>query len=135
MDKPGFTRYLMRTWAAGGVAEVRTPMYERDNIPVNRLAEEYRTACGDLLKDPPDPWRESEPSGYCESQGAFANRFSRELRSRLNWECRVSLLEQIEFPEPLVRQNRGVQSMIIWDEEAFWNEMAAEAEMERLQLT
>lgn len=102
-EEPRFCAYLIKTWKEGKVAEVRTPLYVRDNIHVSLLAEAYRSfaeriAAGDVNA-------RINPSGYVESQGAFAERFAREMRARSSLACEIRLIEQTDFSEPRVRIN------------------------------
>jgi hypothetical protein len=67
------------------------------------------------------------PSFYVESQGAFANRFATEMAPRLGIRCPITLLQQSEFGEPMVRINtdRVDGTAFEWNEAAAWD---AEAE-------
>ena len=49
--------------------------------------------------------RRLNPSGYPESQGAFAERVRREAAARLGLLCPLELGTQTEFPEPPGRIN------------------------------
>jgi len=99
----------MRKWAAGRVAEVRTPAYVRDNIHVRLLAEAYvEGACS--------------PSGYVETMGEFTARYAREMRSRLGWECAFMCAEQTEFPEPM--RLTGKEPVSHETEKECWDELA-----------
>ena len=42
LEQPRLGAYLARTWAADGVAEIKTPAYIRDNIHVGLLAACYK---------------------------------------------------------------------------------------------
>jgi UDP-glucose 4-epimerase len=113
-EEPRFTTYLARTWLAGGVAAVNTPLYVRDNIHVRALADAYvRFVESDDLH--------LAPSQYREPQGAFAQRFARELEPRLGVPCPVELREQEDFSEPLELVNTDdVGGPEPWDELAGW---------------
>lgn len=122
-EEPRFTAYLMRTWKAGQVAEVRTPAYVRDNIHVDLLAQAYarfagETACSSGI-------HKLGPSGYVETQGAFAQRFAQEVQRRRSLECRVNLLSQVDFAEPRVRINTqpAIPADFDWDEGAAWDQL------------
>lgn len=119
-EEPRFTWYLMNTWAKGEVATVKTPAYVRDNIHITLLAKAY---C-DFVKQPSS--EKINPSGYPESQGAFAERFAREMRTRLGLPCELSLARQIEFIEPHVRINTDIPDIVElgWDEEQAWDGIA-----------
>jgi UDP-glucose 4-epimerase len=79
--------YLMKTWLAGQTARVQTPRYVRDNIHVSLLAKAYAAFVD--ASPPPGTVRRLSPSGYLESQGAFADRVRREAAARLGLPCRL----------------------------------------------
>ena len=123
-EEPRFTAYLMRTWAAGDTAEVRTPDYVRDNIHVDLLAAAYAGFVGGL------PARAGtsrlNPSGYIESQGRFAQRFADAMSVRLGLACRLAFGEQTEFAEPRVRVNTEPAAGLVpgWSEAGAWDRIA-----------
>jgi UDP-glucose 4-epimerase len=113
-EEPRFTTYLARTWLEGGVASVNTPDYVRDNIHVRALADAY-------VRFVESVEQHAAPSQYRETQGAFAERFARELEPRLGVACRVELREQVDFSEPLELVNtEPVAGPEPWDELAEW---------------
>jgi nucleoside-diphosphate-sugar epimerase len=121
-EEPRFTAHLMRTWKAGNAAEVKTPDYVRDNIHADLLAAAYghfcsavRTAKTGLVK--------SNPSGYVETQGAFAQRVAREVKARTGWACELKLAQQTDFSEPLHRVNSEPAAKLNpgWNEQAAWD--------------
>jgi UDP-glucose 4-epimerase len=123
LEEPRFTSYLVRTWAAGETARVATPAYVRDNIHVSLLALAYaafveRVAARSATR--------MAPSGYVESQGAFAQRFAAELGPRLGLETPLDLAEQVDFPEPRTRVNSDrADRLVTWDEGRAWDDLAA----------
>lgn len=119
-----FTAYLLRTWAKGEVATVDTPAYVRDNIHVSLLAKAYVRFAEGLRGGP--GVEKLGPSGYVESQGAFAQRFAREMGPRLAMRCELALREQVEFTEPRVRTNVDILdvSEFGWSEDRAWDELA-----------
>jgi len=123
-EDPRFTAYLIRCWRLGETATVKTPLYVRDNIHVSLLAKHYR-AFADRLPLMTG-FVKTNPSGYVESQGAFADRFAAEMRSRLNLACDVASVRQTDFSEPQTRINTepvdGVD--LDWNEADAWNELA-----------
>jgi len=123
-EDPRFTAYLVRTWRAGKVAAVNTPSYVRDNIHVSLLAKAYVRFATSLPADPGTS--KLNPSGYPETQGAFAQRFATELRPRLGLPCALELRKQTQFDEPRVRINTDVLAWdeLGWDEGAAWDELA-----------
>jgi nucleoside-diphosphate-sugar epimerase len=120
-EEPRFCSYLFDCWRAGKVAEVRTPAYLRDNVPVRFLALAYARFVGEVAAA--DKARlHVGPSYYAESQGEFATRVGRETRSRSGWDCRLSLADQVEFPEPRARLNSNPIASTRADEQSFWDE-------------
>lgn len=128
LEQPRLGAYLARTWAAGGIAEIKTPAYIRDNIHVSLLAACYRRFVAETAA--PVPFRKLNPSGYVESQGAFVERMAREIGSRVGGDCRVTLLHQFEFAEPIMRVNTdpAVAYAEGWNEAAAWDEYAKQFE-------
>lgn len=119
-EEPRFTDYLMRTWLAGSAARVGTPRYVRDNIHVDLLAKSYAafvTAPG------PRGGRKLGPSGYPESQGAFAERVAREVKVRTGLDCGLSFPDKMEFAEPAIRINTTLAdaTALSWSEPAAWD--------------
>jgi len=101
-EEERFTAYLMRRWSVGEIAEVRTPLYVRDNIPVQWLARAYaRTVAG----EPRELVEVVSPSGYVESQGAFSHRVAQEVRARTGWQCELVIAATQSIEEPMVRIN------------------------------
>ena len=123
-EDPRFTAYLMKTWIAGQTAAVNTPAYVRDNIHVTLLAKIYAKFATEL-PDRPGTFQ-VHPSGYPESQGAFALRFSREMQPRLGLPCEIDLKRQVDFQEPRVRINTDLidGQPMDWDEARAWDEIA-----------
>jgi UDP-glucose 4-epimerase len=123
-EDPRFCDFLVRRWSEGEAAVVRTPRYVRDNIPVSLLARVYL----DLVRRLPSlpDYSHHAPSCYVETQGAFAQRFAREIARRLGLECRIELSEQTEFSEPMVRTNTEPcdHARLGWSEAAAWDELA-----------
>jgi UDP-glucose 4-epimerase len=121
-EEPRFTAYLMKTWLAGETAHVQTPRYVRDNIHVSLLAKAYAAFVG--ASPPSGTVRRLNPSGYPESQGAFAERVRREVETRLGRPCRLELGAQSEFPEPPVRINTDLldAEQLGWIEAQAWDD-------------
>lgn len=122
-EEARFTDYLIRCWREGKPALVKTPQYVRDNIHVSLLTANY---CAFVETLPEEGFHKTNPSGYAESQGAFAGRFAREIGKRLKLETVLELTDQIDFSEPLIRINTDVNALPErdWDEHAAWNELA-----------
>jgi len=104
------------------VAEVRTPAYVRDNIHVDLLAGAYAAFVDRVAAAP--GFARANPSGYVETQGAFAERFAREIGRRTGLDCRLSLPPQTDFSEPLVRINTEPAQAPGWSETAAWDGIA-----------
>jgi UDP-glucose 4-epimerase len=119
-----FTSSLVAAWRLGETPQVRTPQYVRDNIHVSLLARAYADFASLL---PEGRWVGTlGPSGYREPQGAFAQRFAREIGSRLAIDAPLELLAQVDWDEPAVRLNtdRVDVTALGWDESAAWDELA-----------
>jgi UDP-glucose 4-epimerase len=123
-EEPRFCTYLVRQWQAGQVAQVATPRYVRDNIHVSLLALAYRQFVEQAGQGRAD--LHVAPSGYVESQGAFAQRFAHEIGTRLGLEARLELREQVAFSEPLVRINTDRVRLAegLWSEAQAWDQLA-----------
>ena len=123
-EDPRFTAYLIRSWFEHNTPTVNTPEYVRDNIHVTLLAKAYREFVECLSSGP--GYCQTHPSGYIESQGAFASRFAQQMHVRLNIACPVEICRQTSFDEPHVRINIDpvVRRGIDWDECRAWDEIA-----------
>ena len=123
LEEPRFTAYLVRTWRAGETPCVNTPAYIRDNIHVSLMAQHYAHFVNNLSCDA--GFAKTNPSGYVESQGGFAQRFAREMQSRLDMPCQVDLAHQTEFSEPRIRVNTDAldATALDWDETTAWDEI------------
>jgi UDP-glucose 4-epimerase len=124
-EEPRFCNYLIQSWFKGETPTVRTPLYVRDNIHVDLLAAAYAAFVDQVASQ--HGVIKLNPSFYVESQGAFAARFATEMALRLGIPCPVTLLQQSEFGEPMVRINtdRVDGAAFGWNEAAAWD---AEAE-------
>jgi nucleoside-diphosphate-sugar epimerase len=124
-EEPRFCNYLVQSWFKGEVPTIRTPLYVRDNIHVDLMAAAYAAFVSEVPAQ--NGLIKLNPSFYVESQGAFASRFAEEMAPRLGIACPVTLLQQSEFGEPMVRINTDrVDGVALgWSEAAAWD---AEAE-------
>jgi nucleoside-diphosphate-sugar epimerase len=124
-EEPRFTAYLANTWLKGQAAGVRTPLYVRDNIHVSLLALSYRQFAESLVNA--TGFQKLNPSGYVETQGAFAVRFANEMRSRFNVACELELGLQTKFDEPKVRINTDPVNAesLGWSEKEAWDNVAS----------
>jgi nucleoside-diphosphate-sugar epimerase len=123
-EEPRFTAYLVKSWLAGSTPSCATPAYVRDNIHVSLLARAYARFAAELPAAP--GFARTSPSGYAESQGAFALRMAREMGPRLGLPCPVEMKTQADFPEPRVRIGTDVPdaAALRWDEASAWDELA-----------
>jgi UDP-glucose 4-epimerase len=124
LEEPRFCAYLVRTWRKGEIARVNTPSYIRDNIHVSLLAAAYAKFVGEIAAG---KGRDKlNPSGYVETQGAFAERFAAAMRPRLGMECAIELAKQTDFSEPLMRVNVDSAARYVgaWEEAAAWDQAA-----------
>jgi nucleoside-diphosphate-sugar epimerase len=123
-EEPRFTSYLVQSWYKGQTPSVTTPAYVRDNIHVSLLAKVYARFL-ERLVDGAGP-EKINPSGYAESQGAFARRLAEEMRERLDLPCELHLGRQTQFLEPRVRINTDVPDVegMGWSEVQAWDELA-----------
>ncbi|TWT44060.1 UDP-glucose 4-epimerase [Phycisphaerae bacterium RAS1] len=123
LEEPRFTAYLMKTWAAGQVAAVKTPEYVRDNIHVSLLARAY-AVCVSQSAD--HGFDKCAPSAYVESQGAFAERFAAAMRPRLGLACGLEQCRQTDWAEPRIRINTTPATSLVseWHEPAAWDAVA-----------
>lgn len=123
-EEPRFTTYLIQTWMEGKKANVNAPEYIRDNIPVSLLAKAYRTFAEQ--QNSSLGYSQMNPSFYVESQGSFTERFSKEMKARLQIPCEFELKKQVDFQEPRIRINFDTldPKKYDWSEKAFWNELS-----------
>ncbi len=119
-----FTSSVAKSWLTREPVQVKTPAYVRDNIHISLLAKAYRAFAEKVSQG--TGYLHHSPSGYPESQGAFALRFATAMRERLNLPCQVELLDQTDFPEPQVRINTEPLDAhaLEWNESEAWDELA-----------
>jgi nucleoside-diphosphate-sugar epimerase len=125
LEEPRFCAYLIRAWRKGETARVNTPLYVRDNIHISLLARAYAKFVGEAAAG--EGRAKLNPSGYVESQGAFAERFAAAMRPRLAMDCRLELAAQTDSSEPLMRVNTDSTARYVggFDEAKAWDEAAA----------
>ena len=123
-EEPRFCAYLIKTWRLGGTAEVRTPLYVRDNIHVDLLALTYARFVHAVVQGDAVP--HFGPCGYIETQGEFTERVAAALRPRLGYDCRIKMIDQKDFPEPRMRINSDAiePASYGWEEAAAWDALA-----------
>jgi UDP-glucose 4-epimerase len=125
LEEPRFCAYLVKSWASGQIPEVRTPRYVRDNIHVSLLAKAY----ADFALEIGQSKRTARlaPTLYVENQGAFAERFSREMSRRVAKPCPVKIGVQTDFSEPMVRINTDPldAGRLGWNDVEAWDELAS----------
>ena len=123
-EEPRFTTYLIKMWYERKTPQVATPDYVRDNIHVSLLSKAYTWFAENLVRT--EFAKTFHPSGYAESQGAFAGRFAKEMSGRIGLPCSLDFAEQLDFPEPRVRINTDpVKSLFPdWSEKKTWDDLA-----------
>jgi len=121
-EEPRFTAFLMNQWKAGKPVEVKTPDYVRDNIHADLLALAYAKFSGETATGA-EPFAKFNPSGYAETQGQFAERARREVKTRTGWACDLALAKQTDFSEPLDRTNTEpvANDFPNWNEAKAWD--------------
>ena len=124
LEEPRFCAYLVRAWKKGETARVNTPAYVRDNIHVSLLAAAYAKFAIQTAAGVGAP--KLNPSGYIETQGAFAERFAAAMRPRLGLDCRLELGLQSDFTEPMMRVNVDSAARYVgdWNEQTAWDDSA-----------
>jgi UDP-glucose 4-epimerase len=125
LEEARFCGYLVACWKANRIAQIRTPVYVRDNMHVDLLALSYADFVARLGETRGLLLRRN-PSGYIESQGGFTARFAEAMRRRCVLACDFELIAQTEFSEPMVRVNYEPARPYFpaWDEEAAWDAIA-----------
>jgi UDP-glucose 4-epimerase len=123
-EEKRFTGYLINNWLNDKTPAVNTPDYVRDNIHVSLLAKAY---CGfaEAIVNGTDR-TQLNPCGYVESQGAFAQRLSAAMKTRLSKPCELELALQEVFDEPRIRVNFDQPEIAAkdWDEGIAWDQLA-----------
>lgn len=124
-EDPRFTTFLINQWKEKKIPVIRTPKYVRDNIHVSLLAKTYLYFVEKVFNSNEAMLR-INPSGYVETQGDFAKRFSFEIGKRLNINTELKMANQKEFMEPIIRINYDPVSTLFkeWDEKKAWDELA-----------
>jgi UDP-glucose 4-epimerase len=120
LEEPRFGWYLFRTWFAGRVPVVKTPLYVRDHIAAPELAEAY-VRCVRGVLDGPAQGLVARPSGWIATQGDFALRVAAEAGRRLGRDLPVELSAQAQFDEPRVRVNGDAALPSSVGDAAFWD--------------
>lgn len=125
LEDARFCSYMINTWFKQETPTIRTPLYVRDNVHVDLLALSYAHFADDMMRADRSV-QALNPSGYVESQGAFAHRLAAAMEPRLGIPCPVGLSEQSDFSEPLVRINTGHidGARLGWNEASAWDAMA-----------
>jgi nucleoside-diphosphate-sugar epimerase len=124
LDNPKLIDYLGREWYAGRVPCIRTPLYVRDNLPVDLMARGF----SHWVQECPDTVGKSSysPSGYISTMGEFVSKVASEMRERLGLKCAFELGVQTDFSQPMVLVNNAPLQHLFedWDESAFWDDLA-----------
>lgn len=122
-EEERFTTYLIKEWIKRRTATISTPCYVRDNIPVTLLAKSY--ACFVEKFASQEKNLKINPSYRPQSQRAFTQKFSDEMKKRLSLPCDYQCALQTHFQEPKTRVNTDIiQDAHSWDENTFWDSLA-----------
>lgn len=121
LDNAKLIDYLGREWQAMRTPCIQTPLYVRDNIPVDLLAlgfADWVEKCSDTVGT-----SECRPSGYVSTMADFVERVAVAFRTRLNLECAVDMAEQTDVSQPMTLVNdMPLQDRFPdWNENAFWD--------------
>lgn len=124
LEEQRFCHYLISCWAKKKTAKVQTPAYIRDNIHVGLLAWAYGQFCEGMMDSQVN--KDYRPSGYVETQGAFAERFAKEMHKRLLLDSPLELADQKDFAEPESRINADPVNgkSFNWSEDKAWDRLA-----------
>ena len=124
LDNPKLIHYLCREWYAGRVAQIRTPLYIRDNIHVELLAKGFVY----WIENMPIEAGDSVffPSGYRSSMGDFVEMVASKMRERLGMECYYALQKQTDFSQPMVLVNETPLQTLFpdWNASTAWDALA-----------
>ena len=125
LDNAKLIDYLGREWQANRTPCIQTPLYVRDNIPVDLLAlgfADWADKCPDTVGT-----SECRPSGYVSNMEEFVERVAVAFRTRLNLDCAVDMAEQQDFSQPITLVNdMPLQDMFLdWNEKEFWDALIA----------
>lgn len=123
-EEKRFTAYLITNWLNDKAPAVNAPDYVRDNIHVSLLSKAYRQFAEEIAAGTNKT--QLNPCGYIEPQGAFAQRLSTEMKTRLGKPCELALARQTVFDEPRTRVNFDQPDIAAlgFDEAGAWNQMA-----------
>ena len=123
LDNPKLLHYLSTEWLKKRTPIIQTPVYIRDNIPVDLLAFSYLYW---LKKQSLSPETVFEPSGYQSSMADFAKRVATELSDRLGLPCPLLFKTQTDFSQPHTLINSTPAPILCpqWNEKSFWDSLA-----------
>lgn len=131
-DKPGLVGELLAAWCRGETAAIRRPRLVRDFVAVDALARAYAEAARRLLGEGGPV--HLVPSLWPESVAAFVGRLAAAIGRRTGLACAVRLAEPSEpSEEPPIRIGSDPLRALVpdWDEERFWDGLAATLDPER----
>lgn len=131
-DKPGLVSELLAAWCRGETATIRRPRLVRDFVAVDALARAYAEAARRLVEESGPV--HLVPSLWPESVAAFVGRLAGAIGRRTGLACAVRLAEPPEpSDEPPIRVGSASLYALVpdWDEERFWDGLAASLDPER----
>jgi UDP-glucose 4-epimerase len=119
--------HLLQGWNKNGVAELQSPLYIRDYVPVSILSKHYNWAVGECIAN--KKTLQFSPSFYAESNISFAQRYGLQLQKRIDLRTDVKASSYEIYNEPLVRVNKKhiFEDMEALSEDATWDEVIEEA--------
>ncbi len=119
-----FTSFLCKSWSGNKVPEVKTPLYIRDNIPVDLLAKAYVNFIFEAIESSHSFFK-LNPSGYVSSQRDFALKLKSMIEGKLHEDLPITFADQAVIDEPLVRINThpAINYVDDWDEGKFWDSL------------
>ncbi len=125
-EEKRFVNYLVSNWFNNKIPVVNTPLYIRDNIPVNLLSAYYTSFLNKIILDSAQINTDLKlaPTGIIGTNQSFADKVSFEFSKRLNKVFKVEYLSQVDFSEPLFRVNYDSDltlSIKHFNESEFWD--------------
>ncbi len=135
LDKPGLVSELLAAWCRGETASIRRPFLVRDFVAVDALALAYAEAARRLVNERRPV--HLVPSLWPESVAAFVGRLAEAIGRRTGLACAVRLAAPPEpSDEPPFRVGSDTLRALVpnWDEERFWDGLAATLDPERPRL-
>jgi nucleoside-diphosphate-sugar epimerase len=124
LEEERLTAYLFKSWSAGDVPEIKTPLYVRDNIPVDLLAIEYLNFLNKFNNSHSETdYFHCSPSGIVGSQREFIELIKKKTEEHTKKKINIKFGTQQEFNEPLLRINQTPSlDRNDFNEQKFWQD-------------